>query len=55
MNLHKHMHSDKTIHTHAFGNLDHSHNLLAICKREECDGCEVHNIHRTDGLKNASS
>lgn len=40
--LHTH---GKTEHTHAWASVPHMHILRAVCQRDECDGCEAHDIH----------
>ena len=32
-------------HTHAYGDVPHSHMMRAICFRPECHGCPTHDIH----------
>jgi hypothetical protein len=40
-------HNNKvTVHTHAYGTMDHGHMMQAICNAEECKGLkDTHNIH----------
>ena len=39
-----HRHGDKT-HMHAWSSLEHSHTQRELCQRDECEGCEKHNVH----------
>lgn len=40
----EHIHG-RTVHTHAFASLPHSHFMRAVCGFRECIGYPTHNIH----------